>query len=373
MNPFLSALTPRRTVTFGAGKLSVSAAALAPSLDQPLRLYRVFSRGGGIFTNAELAQLAAKSDYVVTTFKPTADERAYLQGKGIAVDKPMWMIYCDGREQKDATGAWRCAPLSGLTRMSEKEIRDLNLVSKRDYDAAFRFISPGAVAGYRYFSAEKKLTADEEAVALQLAHRWNKLAESVAFMQKTITVSGLAFSGRVTRPLENALVFLAETAQPFLLFQANHPEAFPGAGTQISSASSVFGVTPIHAAAGVAVVAVVLAGAAVFVYNCQVELSKQEAAIDEAYRSMQEELVDCVTNPETSHPQRVLCRQTMGELTKQKPEMASDPGQTLVDALKYMVPILGIGAAVVYLGPAVKVTSETAASKWRRVTPIEQE
>lgn len=370
-NPYLPLLVSRYA-TFGAdaGPIQVRARQTTAAAGQPPRLYMLFSKGGGIFRDEAMAQAMAKGGYTVLKFRPDKAEGAYLRAMGVDPTVPLWTISCDGIAMKDEQGRPVCKAPAGLKRIKESEAQTLGLVTKSDYDAAFQYVPPDAVAGYHYYVATAKPTGAELAAAVRMAHQWDDIARRVARMQQVISISQITFSSKVTLPLVRAQVFLAETAQPVSLLKKDNPTAFPGQGSQVSES---FGVTPVHVGVAVVVVAIVLAGAAVYCASKAEETAKIQQEVTEGYTEMEKELVACITSPETTTTQRFFCRQALGDITAAQPKAPPNSTDQIVQILKYAVPLVAIGAAAVYLGPAVLAASKgfaTGVESWRETRQI---
>ena len=375
-NPFLAVLFPQRTTSFGADPVTVRATTTVASPDQPLRLYILFSKGGGLIANEELATQMANWGFAVMKFVPNEAGARYLRSMSIDPPRELGAITCDGFATKDAGGNPSCRAEEGLKRIGESEAQSLGLLTKADYDAAFKFVSPKAVAGYRYFVGTRQPTPDEEGAALFVAHRWDAIAEMVSKMQQTMALSGRTFSPKITQKIGDLLVWLAETAQPVMVFKQEHPESFPGQGTQIS-----MGVLPALPAitagmiyAGIALIGLcVVGGVAVYLAQKTDEANRKYAEANEAYQEIEEELADCIRDPNNSLMQRQFCKTALNEILGHKPQPPKTQMEQITDLLKVALPLVGIGAAAIYVGPAILSASRTAASgidtfRQRRIT-----
>jgi len=372
-NPFLAVLYQQHTTSFGADPVTVRATTAVASPEQPLRLYILFSKGGGLIANEELATQMASQGFLVYRFKPASDEARYLQSMNIDPTRALWAISCDGFATLDANGNPVCQTKEGLKRLGESEAQSLGLLTKADYDAAFKFVPPESVAGYRYFVGTRQPTPDELGGALATAHRWDAIAAKVAKMQQSMAMSGRPFSSKVTVPLGRALAWLAETAQPVMVFKKEHPQSFPGQGSQIS-----MGVLPaippaVMVAGAIIAVLCVAGGIATYLSGIQAEADAIYNETNKAYQEMERELQQCITSPESSLVQRHFCKAALQEIMGHKPQPPKTQMEQATELLKVALPLVGIGAAAIYVGPAILSATRAAASgidtfRQRRIT-----
>jgi len=367
-NRYLAVLVPhRQTWAFGQDGAPKKITRLLPDhTTQSPRLYSVLSKGGGVLMDPDAARTLVAAGYAVTTFKPTAAERAYL----VAIDpsfaaEELWLATCDGIAVRSEDGTSVRCVYPGLRNVPESTARAAT--TSADHAPAKRWVPAASIAGWRYFGSDVTPPTEIVAKALETVRLWNQIAARSEELEKGWIRWGKPMPAAVQTRWVRAVGFLAESAQPVAVIKKAFPDK-TAATTATFGTQAAFGFVPAVAAAlgistatlvAIGVVALSVGAGLIYMASKHGEAVKINAEMQDAYNETVKPAIECLTDPSRTKVERKACRAVLDAIKRPAP-----PKTTLeqfTELAPYIAGLAGLGFAAAYLGPVLREASVTGA------------